>query len=90
MNENPAIVEEERAARGLLADQPQEILDEVVPFYTEGIAAGLFDPEGGGEAAARADFEFYTEAGQLTGPASELRVEDFWDLGPLQRAAKNL
>ena len=90
MNENPAIVEEERAARGLLADQPQEILDEVVPFYTEGTKAGLFDPEGGGEAAARADFEFYTEAGQLDGPASELRVEDYWDLGPLRRAAKNL
>ncbi|MEZ5903834.1 MAG: ABC transporter substrate-binding protein [Geminicoccaceae bacterium] len=90
MNENPAIVEEERAARGLLADQPQEILDEVVGFYTEGTEAGLFDPEGGGEAAALADFEFYTEAGQLEGPAADLRVEDFWDLGPLQRAANNL
>ncbi len=90
MNKNPGIIEEERAKRGLLADQPKEILDDVVPFYTEGTKAGLFDPDGGGEKAARADFDFYTEAGQLEGPASELKVEDYWDLGPLNRAKEKI
>jgi NitT/TauT family transport system substrate-binding protein len=61
-----------------------------VPFYTEGTKEGLFDPKGGGEKAAKSDFEFYTEAGQLEGPASELKVEDYWDLGPLTRAAAKL
>ena len=90
MNKNPAIVEEERAKRKLLADQPQEVLDEVVGFYTEGAKEGLFDPEGGGTAAAKADFEFYSEAGQMEGPAAGLKVEDYWDLGPLNAAKKKL
>ena len=90
MKDNPQIVEDERAKRNLLADQPQEILDEVVPFYTESAEAGLFNPTGGGEEAAKADFEFYTQAGQLEGNPDELKVEDFWDLGPLDRAREKL
>lgn len=90
MNENPAIVEEERAKRDLLSDQPQEILDEVVGFYTEGTQEGLFDPNGGGTEAAMADFEFYTEAGQMQGSASDLKVEEFWELGPLDAAKAKL
>ena len=90
MNENPAIVEEERAARNLLADQPQEILAEVTDFYTEGTEAGLFHPEGGGEAAAKLDFDFYSQAGQIEGPADSLMVEDYWDLGPLEAAKQAL
>jgi NitT/TauT family transport system substrate-binding protein len=90
MKDNPQIVEEERAKRNLLADQPKEVLDEVVPFYTEAAKEGLFDPQGGGESAAKADFEFYTEAGQLQGSPAELKVEDFWDLRPLQEAQKTL
>ena len=90
MNENPAIVEEERARRDLLADQPQEILDEVVGFYTEGSEAGLFDPDGGGVEAAKADFDFYVEAGQMEGPADSLTVDDYWDLGPLNAARQSL
>lgn len=90
MAANPNIVEEERANRNLLSDQPQEVLDEVVPFYAEAVKEGVFDPSGGGPEAAKADFEFYTEAGQLEGPASELKVEDYWDLRPLESARKKL
>lgn len=90
MKENPQIVEDERVKRNLLADQPKEILDEVVPFYTEAAKEGIFDPNGGGAEAAKADFEFYTEAGQLEGNAADLKVEDFWDLGPLEAAKKSL
>jgi NitT/TauT family transport system substrate-binding protein len=89
MAKDPSIIETERAKRNLLADQPKEVLAEVVPFYTEGVKEGLFDASGG-EKAAKADFEFFTEAGQLQGPASDLKVEDFWDLGPLKRAAAKL
>jgi len=90
MTKNPGMIEAERAKRNLLADQPKEILDEVVPFYTEGAKEGLFDPNGGGEGAAKADFEFYVEAGQLEGPADSLKVEEYWDLGPLNAAKKKL
>jgi len=90
MSQNPAIIEEERAKRNLLADQPKEILAEVVPFYTEGEKEGLFSPTGGGMAAAKADFEFYTEAGQMDGPADSLSVEEYWNLEPLNAAKKKL
>lgn len=87
LNENPAIIEEERAKRNLLSDQPKEILDEVTSYYTEGVENGLFDPEGGLN-SIQADFDFYTRAGQLEGNPEELKVEDFWDLKPLQNAMK--
>ena len=90
MKANPAIIEEERVKRGLLADQPKEILDEVVPFYTEAMAEGVYHPSGGGEAAAKADFDFFTSAGQLEGDPATLKVEDYWDLGPLNAARAKL
>jgi NitT/TauT family transport system substrate-binding protein len=90
MKTNPGVIEEERAKRNLLADQPKEVLDEVIPFYAEGVKEGLFDPEGGGESAAKADFEFYTEAGQLEGTAADFKVEDYWDLKPLEEARKTI
>ena len=90
MNKNPAIIEEERAKRNLLADQPKEIIDEVTAYYTEGAKEGLFDPSGGGMQAAKADFEFYTAAGQMEGPAESLSVEQYWNLGPLNAAKQKL
>ena len=90
MNANPAVVEEERAKRGLMADQPKEVLDEITAFYTEATAASVYPPEGGGEAAAKADFQFFTDAGQMDGDPAALKVEDYWDLGPLDAARKAL
>lgn len=90
MRENPGVIEQERAARDLISDQPQEILDEVVPFFEQAAEAGIYPPSGGGEAAARADFEFYTAAGQLEGDPADVRVEDYWELGPLNAAKAKL
>src|SRR5262245_6210843 len=90
MSKNPQVIEDERVKRNLLADQPQEVLAEVVPFYTEGAKEMLFDPEGGGEAAVKSDFEFYAEAGQLEGDPTTFVVEEYWDLAPLEDARKAL
>jgi len=89
MANDPSIIETERAKRNLLKDQPQEVISGVTEFYTQGVKEGIFHPSGGID-VAKADFEFYVEAGQLQGPASELKVEDFWDFGPLERARKKL
>lgn len=86
MNADPSIIATEREARGLIADQPAEVLEGITDFYTEATQAGVYPPEGGGEAAAKADFEFYTTAGQLEGDPASLMVEDYWDLGPLEAA----
>lgn len=90
MVKEPDWIESERARRGLLADRPAELLAGVPRFYREAVAAGVFAADGGGAEAARADLEFYTEAGQLQGPATALAVEDFWDLGPLEAARRKL
>jgi NitT/TauT family transport system substrate-binding protein len=89
MNGNPGIIEEERAARNLLADQP-EAAAEVPEYYEEGVEAGIWNPEGASEELARGDLNFYVDAGQLKGPAADLKVEDFWDLRPIEAAKKNL
>jgi NitT/TauT family transport system substrate-binding protein len=86
MQKNPAIIEQERVKRGMLKDLPKEIVEKTTAFYTTGVKEGLYKT--GGADAAKADFEFYTEAGQLTGSPAELKVEDFWYLAPYDKATK--
>ena len=90
MAKNPGIIETERAKRNLLKDLPKEVVAGVTNYYADAVKNSLFDPKGGGAAAVKTDFEFYTEAGQLQGKAGDLKVEDFWNLGPLEKAAKKL
>ncbi|KRE24179.1 hypothetical protein ASE66_02700 [Bosea sp. Root483D1] len=90
MAANPGIVEQERTKRKLMADQPKEVLEGITKFYTMATKEGVYAPTGGSAEIARADFEFYAEAGQMQGPAAELKVEDFWYLAPLERARKAL
>jgi len=86
MHKNPAIIEQERAKRNLLRDLPKEVLADVTKFYTQGTTEGVYSKAGGSADAIKTDFEFYVEAGQMTGPVEQLKVEDFWDLGPLNKA----
>jgi NitT/TauT family transport system substrate-binding protein len=67
---------------------PPEILAELDGFYTDAVAGGLYDPNGGGRKAANADMEWYSAAGQLEGSASDLNIEDFWYLAPLDKASQ--
>jgi NitT/TauT family transport system substrate-binding protein len=90
MAKSPGVVEAERAKRNLLKDLPKEVISGVNAYYTDAVKHGLFDPRGGGAAAVKSDFEFYTEAGQLTGKADDLKVEDFWSLAPLDKALKKI
>ncbi|QRM56126.1 ABC transporter substrate-binding protein [Sinorhizobium sp. BG8] len=65
----------------LLPDATPEMVADIEPYFTE--AAPNIPLNGGGEDAARDDFEFYTVSGALTGEAKDLKVEDFWDLTAL-------
>ncbi|WP_199269491.1 ABC transporter substrate-binding protein [Cobetia sp. L2A1] len=87
---DPTIINKERERFGLLEDLPHELLEEVDSYYAEAVAAGVFDPEGGGEKAARSDLAFFSHAGQLEGSAETLKIEDFWELGPLEKARQSL
>ena len=87
---DPSVAEKERVRFDLLSDLPQELLGDVEGYYKEAVEGGLFNPEGGGADEAKADFEFYTESGQLEGDPATLKVEDFWDLRALDAAKAKL
>lgn len=90
MRKNPGIIDQERQKRGLLKDLPKEVLADVTKFYTQGVQEGVYSPDGGGADTVKADFEFYVEAGQMQGPADTLKVEDYWNLAPLEKARKKI
>lgn len=88
--DNPAVVAELRTQYGLLADLPPELEEEMVPYYEESVAAGVFPLNGGSADAVRDDFSFYTVAGQLEGEAADLAVEDYWTFAPVEAALANV
>ena len=90
MSKDPSIIEQERKQRNLLSDLPKELLADVDAYYKEAVDGGLYDPNGGGVEAAKADFDFYVAAGQMEGPADSLKVEDYWYLAPLDAAKAKL
>lgn len=86
MHEDPTIISRETDPDGPIGQLPQELLAELDGFYTDAVAGGLYDPNGGGRNAAQADMEWYSAAGQLDGDPSTLNIEDFWYLAPLDAA----
>ena len=78
MHEDPTIIRRETDPDGPIGQLPKEVLDNLDGFYTDAVEGGLYDPNGGGEVAARADMEWYSMAGQLTGDPATLNIEDFW------------
>ncbi len=88
MHKDPTIIRRETNPDGPIGQLPEEILAELDGFYTDAVEAGLYDPNGGGRAAARADMEWYSAAGQLEGDPDTLNIEDFWYLAPLDKAVQ--
>jgi len=86
MNEDPTIISKQTDPDGPIGQLPKELLDELDGFYTDAIAGGLYDPEGGGREGAEADMEWYHAAGQLEGDAADLNIDDFWYMAPLEAA----
>jgi len=88
MAEDPTVISRETNPDGPIGQLPAEILAELDGFYTEAVAGGLYDPNGGGRIAAKADLDWYAAAGQLDGNPEEMNIEDFWYLAPLDAAMK--
>jgi len=86
INDNPQMVAAEREQRGLLPELPEDLVGQIDPYFEQAVGEGMFPNDGGGEEAARSDFAFYSNAGQLEGDPDELNVEDFWYLEPLEQA----
>jgi NitT/TauT family transport system substrate-binding protein len=90
MSADPTVIEKERVKRNLMANQPKEVLAGINAFYRVGVKEGIYSPLGGNADVAKSDFEFYTEAGQMQGPAASLNIADFWYMDSLDRARKAL
>jgi NitT/TauT family transport system substrate-binding protein len=90
INKDLTYVVEQRAKYNLLPDLPADLEAEIEPFYQDAVANGVYPNNGGGESAARSDFEFNALAGKLEGDPATLKVEDFWALGPLNQALAKL
>jgi NitT/TauT family transport system substrate-binding protein len=87
---NPAVAVELRNKYGLLADLGAEADAEIEAYYKETAEAGALPLNGGGATAAADDFAFFTLAGQIQGDPATIKVEDFWDLGAIDRALAKL
>lgn len=90
INANPAVVADLRKQYNLLPELPAEQEAEIIPYFEESAASGAFPANGGSEAAVKDDFEFYALAGQIEGDPASLKVEDFWEFAPLERALAKL
>jgi NitT/TauT family transport system substrate-binding protein len=88
INKNPQSILEERKKLGLLKDLPAKLEEEILPYFKEGAANGIFPNDGGGETAAKNDLEFYALSGAIKNPNA--KVEDFWHMVPLKAALAKL
>ncbi len=86
MAKDPTMIRKETSPDGPIGQLPKEILGELDGFYKDAVEGGLYDVNGGGRKAAKADMEWYSAAGQLTGDPAALNIEDFWYLKPLDDA----
>ncbi|MEM1362816.1 MAG: ABC transporter substrate-binding protein [Pseudomonadota bacterium] len=86
INADPTLPARLREEMGLLPDLPQELVDEITPYYETAVGSGLFSEDGGGLPAALGDFEFLIQSGGLSGDAKDLNPEDFWTFTFLEAA----
>jgi NitT/TauT family transport system substrate-binding protein len=87
---NPGVVAEWRAKYKLLPDLPANMASGITPYFTEIAASKALPVDGGNVAGVKDDLTFYSLAGQLQGDPASLKVEDFWDVGAIDRAVAKL
>ena len=86
----PEAAAELRAKYKLLPDLPKPLEAGIVPYFKEAVEGKSLSVSGGSPEAAKTDLAFFNLAGQITGDPATLKVEDFWEFGPLDRAKKKL
>jgi len=90
INEDPSKIVSLREKYNVLPDIEQVEVDELLPAFEQGVSINLFPNDGGSAASVEEDFDFFTTSGSLEGNAADLKVEDFWYLGPANAAAAKL
>lgn len=90
INKNPAQIIALRDKYNVLPDIEAVEVEELGPAFAQGVEIGLFPDDGGTAEGVKEDFNFFTTSGSLEGNPAELKVEDFWYLGPANEAVKRL
>ena len=90
INEDPSVIVTLRDQYNVLPDIEQLEVDELVPAFTQGVSIDLYPNNGGSAASVEEDFVFFTTSGSLEGDAANLKVEDYWYLGPVEAAVEKL
>jgi NitT/TauT family transport system substrate-binding protein len=85
ITENPSVAVELRNKYNLLPDLGPEADAEIEAYYKETAEAGALPLNGGGAAAAKDDFDFFTLSEAIEGEPASLKVEDFWNTASLDR-----
>src|SRR5512145_2200276 len=88
INKDPNSIVAARKQLGLLKDLPAKLEGDILPYFKDGVADGVFPNDGGGENAARNDLEFYALSGSIK--KENPKVEDYWHLAPLKTALSRL
>ena len=86
INADPTMPARVREEMDLLPDLPQELVDEITPYFETAVKQGMFAEDGGGLPAALGDFDFLIASGGLQGPASDLDANVFWNFDLLDKA----
>ncbi len=89
-NADPSFIVAERKRFNLMSRLTKEREEGIVPFYKVAAESQLYPDNGGGADRVKGDFMFYTMSGDLTGDAKNLKVDDYWDLRPLNAALNKL
>ena len=90
INDDPSMIVTLRDKYNVLPDIEAVEVEELLPAFEQGVSINLFPDNGGTPESVAEDFVFFTTSGSLDGDAADLKVEDFWYLGPVMGAAAKL
>ena len=79
INKDPNSIVAARKQLGLLKDLPAKLEGDILPYFKDGVADGIFPNDGGGENAARNDLEFYALSGSIK--KENPKVNGDWRIG---------
>ena len=88
INKDPNSIVAARKQLGLLKDLPAKLEGDILPYFKDGVADGIFPNDGGGESAAKNDLEFYALSGAIK--KENPKAEDYWYFAPLKAALSRL
>jgi NitT/TauT family transport system substrate-binding protein len=90
INADPSKVVSLRNKYNVLPNIEKVEVDELEESFGQGVSIDLYPANGGSADSVKQDFEFFTASGSMQGDPAKLKVEDFWYLGPVNKAAKKL